>query len=251
MSKKKAFLIHLGVSLLIFSIILMLIIFFWFPSPYFDSEYRMKWITMIAFVDIVIGPGLTLIVYKADKPSVRFDMAVILLLQMSALSWGVWNAWSSHPLTNVFFDGQIYCLDRNEIKAAGVDMEMIPSNMTNEIMFILPYPKTIEMKKEYLYRKNQKLPMVFSLGHLYETATPGMTAELGEKQRDIMPVVNLNENNKQQWNAFKSQYKEINKEWRYFSFNCFGDAQVAVLDRENNKIDGILKMQLPPFWNLK
>ena len=108
MSKKKAFLIHLAASLFVFSIILMLIIYVWYPTPYFDTDYRMKWISMIAFVDIVLGPGLTLFIYRADKPNIRFDMTVIVVLQVTALSWGVWNAWSAHPLTNVFFDGQVY-----------------------------------------------------------------------------------------------------------------------------------------------
>jgi len=166
MSKKKAFLIHLGASLFIFSILLMLIIYIWFPAPYFDADYRMKWILMIAFVDIVLGPGLTLLVYRADKPSIRFDMSVIVILQMTALSWGVWNAWSAHPKTNVFFDGQLYCLNRKEINEIGVDKNIVANSMTDKIMLILPYPETIEKKQEYLGRSVKDKTMVYALGHL-------------------------------------------------------------------------------------
>ena len=249
MSKKKAFLIHLAASLFVFSILLMLIIYVWYPAPYFDINYRMKWIGMIAFVDIVIGPGLTLLIYRADKPNIRFDMSVIILLQLTALSWGVWNAWSGHPKTNVFYDGLLYCLNRAEVKGSGVDEKYVPEGMTDQIMFILPYPETVEMKKEYLNYKDKSKPMIFSLGHLYEEANEEMTADLGKNQQDIMTVVNSSETNKQQWEQFISQYGAVNPEWRYYQFSCFEENRVAVLDRKNNRIEAVLKMKLPVFWS--
>ena len=249
MSKKKAFLIHLAASLFVFSIILMLIIYLWYPTPYFDTDYRMKWISMIAFVDIVLGPGLTLFIYRADKPNIRFDMAVIVILQVSALSWGVWNAWSAHPLTNVFFDSQIYCLDRKEVDASGVDRDIVANGMKDKIMLLLPYPESREMKKEYLSHSIKDKPMAFALGHLYEVANEEMTAQLNEDQPDIMSVVKGSENNMKQWQQFISKYEKVNADWRYYRFKCFKDEQVIVLNRKNNKIEGVLKMQLPQYWN--
>jgi len=248
MSKKKAFLIHLAASLFVFSVLLMLIIYVWYPAPYFDVDYRMKWIGMIAFVDIVIGPGLTLLVYRADKPTVKFDMSVIIVLQLTALSWGVWNAWSGHPKANVFYDGQLYCLNRSEIKEAGIDEKQVPEVMTDQIMLILPYPETPDLKKEYLEREDKSKPMVFSLGHLYKVASSEMTAQLGERQPDIMSVVNSSETNKNQWKQFISHYEVINPDWRYYQFHCFEDDRVAVLDRKNNKIEAIINMKLPLYW---
>lgn len=249
MSKKKAFLIHLAASLFVFSILLMLIIYIWYPAPYFDADYRMKWIAMIAFVDIVIGPGLTLLVYKADKPSVRFDMSVIVLLQLTALSWGVWNAWAAHPKTNVFFDGQLYCMDRKEVKAAGVDTDDVQEFMSDGIMLILPYPDTQDKRKEYLDYSDKEKPMVFTLGHLFEVASKETIAGLGEKQSDIMPVLESNDDYMKQWKQFISNYEAVNTDWRFYNFNCYEYDRVVVLDRKNNKIEAVLKMKLPVFWN--
>lgn len=251
MSKKKAFLIHLGASLFVFSIILMLIIYVWYPAPYFDADYRMKWIMMIAFVDIVIGPGLTLLIYQADKPNIRFDMSVIVILQVTALSWGVWNAWSAHPLTNVFYNGKIYCLDRKEVKDSGVDMEIVSSNMTDKLMLILPYPETKERKSEYLSRLVKGQPMVFRLGAWYEIANKEVTSTFDEEQPDIMQIVGINEKNTEQWNKFISRYDSVSTDWRYYKFNCFAESQIAVLDRKNNKIEAVINMDLPQFWNYK
>jgi len=251
MSKKNAFLIHLAASLFVFSILLMLIIYVWYPAPYFDTDYRMKWISMIAFVDLVLGPGLTLLVYRADKPSVRFDMSVILILQITALSWGVWSAWKGHPVSNVYFDGQIYCLDRKELKAAGAADELIGNSMSDEIMLMLPYPETVDKKRAYLKRVDKEKPMIFSLGEYYRPVTTEDTVTFGEKQDDIKKIITLSEDYTREWESLLAEYGTEKEQWRYYSFHCFEGNYVAVLDRENNKIDAVLKMKLPDFWNFK
>ena len=251
MSKKNAFLIHLAASLFVFSIILMLIVYVWYPAPYFDTDYRMKWIAMIAFVDVVIGPGLTLLVYRADKPTVRFDMSVILILQITALSWGVFSAWKGHPVTNVYFDGEIYCMDREELKATGAAEALIAGSMTDEIMLMLPYPETAEQKSAYLNRDDKEKPMVFSLGQYYKPVTTDDTATFGDKQSDIKKIIEVSRDYKKEWGGLLSEYGSEKEEWRYYNFHCFTGNYVAVLDRENNKIDAVLKMKLPNFWNLK
>lgn len=249
MSKKKAFLIHLAASLFVFSILLMLIIYVWYPTPYFDADYRMKWIAMIAFVDIVLGPCLTLLIYKADKPNIRFDMSVIVILQLTALTWGAGNAWSAHPLTNVLFDGQIYCFDRKQVETSGVNSEIVANGMTDKVMLLLPYPETVEQKREYLASIVEGQPAVFSLGHLFEVAKDEAIASLDENQPDLLRIVNSDPHLLKQWQEFISSYDKVNPDWRYYKFNCFKKSQIAVLDRKNNKIEAIVKMQLPPFWN--
>ncbi len=251
MSKKKAFLIHLAASLFVFSIILMLIIYVWYPAPYFDTDYRMQWIMMIAFVDIVLGPGLTLLIYRVDKPNLRFDMSAIVILQLTALGWGVGTAWSAHPLTNVFFDGQIYCLDKKQVETAGVDKSLVTAGMSDRVMLVLPYPDTSEKKTEYLASLVKGQPIVFALGHLFEAADTEVIANLDELQANIIPLIMDKPSNIEQWKIFMSDHDAVNKDWRYYQFHCFKKFQIAVLDRKNNKIEGIMKLELPPFWNYK
>jgi hypothetical protein len=52
--KKEAFLIHLGISLVIFAVLYYLIVYVWYPAPFFDMDYRLRWLRIIAFVDIVL-----------------------------------------------------------------------------------------------------------------------------------------------------------------------------------------------------
>lgn len=251
MSKRNAFLIHLGMSLLVFSILLMLIIYVWYPAPYFDMAYRMKWIKLIAFVDLVIGPGLTLLVFKPNKPSIRFDMSVILILQISALSWGVWNAWSVHPRLNVYFDSQIYCLDHNDLTLSGFDQAMAVSPMPDKIMTILPYPETAEKKRDYLAMARGTRSMLYYLGKEYQPVDTEMTSRLNQEQPDFLSVVEASESNKKQWKSFISAHGVVNPDWRFYRFNCLEDNRTLVLNRKSNKIEAVLKIGLPPYWEFK
>ena len=248
MSKKNAFLIHLGASLLVFIFLLLMIIYVWYPAPYFDASYRMKWITVIAFVDLVIGPGLTLLVFKPNKPSLKFDMSVILILQLSALGWGVYNAWSVHPQLNVFFDNQIYCLDQQEIRDAGVDKSMVSVPIPDKLTAILPYPETTEQKHEYLKGSEPGLNMVYRLGHLYEKPTNEVVSKLGQGQKDFMQIVRKNDWNQQQWEQFIASYPQVKPDWKYFGLNCVYGKRTAVFDSEQNKIEAILDIELPLGW---
>ena len=53
--KKEAFLIHLGISPVIFAVLYYLIVYVWYPAPFFDMDYRLRWLRIIAFVDIVLA----------------------------------------------------------------------------------------------------------------------------------------------------------------------------------------------------
>lgn len=80
--------IHLGISLAVAALVACLIYFVWYPHPYFEVAGGSKLMLLIMGVDIVIGPLLTLVVYKAGKKSLRFDLACIAVLQAAAFLYG-------------------------------------------------------------------------------------------------------------------------------------------------------------------
>ena len=71
----------------------------------------------------MIGPILTLIVYKPGKPSLKFDLSVIVVLQISALSYGMHTVFEGRPTFVVFsvdrFDvSRAYEIDPDSAKKA-------------------------------------------------------------------------------------------------------------------------------------
>jgi len=119
MSRIKAFLIHLGISAIIFLVLLFFIVFIWYPSPYFSTDGGWQGIKIVAAVDMVLGPLLTLIVFKSGKRGLKLDLTVIGLLQATALAWGVFIVHDQRTALVVFADGGFYSLNSDQIWRAG------------------------------------------------------------------------------------------------------------------------------------
>jgi hypothetical protein len=88
MNRFQAASIHLGISLIVAALVGCLIYFVWYPHPYFQVAGGNNLMLLIMGVDIVIGPLLTLVVYKAGKKGLRFDLACIAVLQAGAFLYG-------------------------------------------------------------------------------------------------------------------------------------------------------------------
>lgn len=98
MTRFRAFALHLLLSLVIIGGVAFGLFALWYPPSLLGFAKADRLFTLIAAIDIVAGPLLTLIVYKAGKPSLKFDLTVIALLQAAFLGLGLWTAWSSRPV---------------------------------------------------------------------------------------------------------------------------------------------------------
>ena len=102
MSRFKAFAIHFAISLVIFFILLYFILVQWYPEPLFSTDGGWKVIRIIIGVDLILGPLLTLIVFKSGKPGLKFDLTMIAFVQAIALSWGVWTTYNERPAAIIY-----------------------------------------------------------------------------------------------------------------------------------------------------
>ena len=98
MSRWKAALIHLAISIVVIAGVASLLIFIWYGWELFGMLGGRKLIAILGISDVVIGPLLTLIVYKAGKKSLKFDLTVIALLQAAFLAYGLNVMRESRPI---------------------------------------------------------------------------------------------------------------------------------------------------------
>lgn len=98
----KAFTIHLVISTLIALIVIGLIFFIWYPTPLHSAVGVTQISLILLAVDVVLGPLLTLLVYKVGKKTLVMDLTVIALLQLGALSYGLWTVAEGRPAWLVF-----------------------------------------------------------------------------------------------------------------------------------------------------
>lgn len=125
MTRFKAFASHLGISMMIFLVVLYLIIFKWYPPPFFTSDGGWQGIRIMVGVDLVLGPLLTLIVFKPGKPGLKFDLTMIGLVQAGALIWGIWTVHHQRPIAAVYVENYFAPVPHYEIKGQGMSLDKL------------------------------------------------------------------------------------------------------------------------------
>lgn len=101
-TKLKAFSIHLSISALIALCVVALVFFIWYPAPLHTAVGVTGVFLILLVVDVVLGPLLTLLVYKPGKKTLVMDLTVIALLQLSALGYGLYTVAEGRPAWLVF-----------------------------------------------------------------------------------------------------------------------------------------------------
>jgi hypothetical protein len=115
MSKLRAFLIHLAISATVVGTVFMIIFFFWYPNPYFRVSGADDIVRVLIGVDLVLGPVLTLVLFKSGKPRLMFDLSVIAVIQVSALIYGTTIIFQERPYFVVFAVDRFVVVPKKDI----------------------------------------------------------------------------------------------------------------------------------------
>ncbi len=117
--KSKAFasLLHLGLSLLVAAAVAGIVFGVWYPHEYSAMSGGRNLFVLMASVDVVMGPLLTLVVFNPAKPrtELRRDLAIIGLLQLAALGYGMHTAFVARPVGLVFEVDRFKIVSANDV----------------------------------------------------------------------------------------------------------------------------------------
>jgi hypothetical protein len=102
MSRWKAAGVHLLLSMAIVGIMVLFMLLVWYPWPLFEAAGGSRLIFILAAVDVTIGPLITLVIFKAGKKGLKFDLSAIALLQLAALGYGIHTVYLARPVYMVF-----------------------------------------------------------------------------------------------------------------------------------------------------
>lgn len=115
MTRIKAALAHFGISVFVFALFLSLVFFVWYAWPFNLTEGIAEIVYLMAGIDVVLGPLLTLIVFKAGKKSLKFDLSVIALVQVTALVYGGMIIYKERPGYVAFSEDRFYVVGLSEV----------------------------------------------------------------------------------------------------------------------------------------
>jgi len=188
MSRFKAFAIHFSISLLIFFFLLYFILVQWYPEPLFSTDGGWKVIRIIVGVDLVLGPLLTLIVFKSGKPGLKFDLSMIALVQVLALSWGVWTTYNERPAAVIYTLDFFTPVPAYQLAKQGITAkELKQFGDTWPILIYIDVPK--EKLSEILTESMQAKKPLYLLSKYYKKFGKEQAAVLKENSMNIEKYV--------------------------------------------------------------
>ena len=118
MTRYRAAGIHLMISFIIVFVLLALMFGLWYPNQYFKLMGGGGLIYLIVGIDLCLGPLLTLVVFKSGKKSLKFDLAIIALMQIAALAYGSYTMFNARPVFTAFADGEFSVATAGELELA-------------------------------------------------------------------------------------------------------------------------------------
>jgi hypothetical protein len=125
--------IHLGISLALAALAALLVFLVWYPYPYREISGGRSLFLLVVSVDVIMGPLMTLVVFNRSKPrrELRRDLTIIGLLQLAALTYGLWTVAVARPVHLVFEIDRFRVVHAIDIPAdllshAPVDLQQLP-----------------------------------------------------------------------------------------------------------------------------
>lgn len=96
--KLKALTYHFLASLVLIVIAVIAVFYVWYPAPLYTTTGVNQIFLILIGVSVCVWPLLTFLVSKPNKPSLKFDLSVIVILQLLAFIFGLYHIYDGRPV---------------------------------------------------------------------------------------------------------------------------------------------------------
>lgn len=244
MSKRiKFFLGHLTLSLFVISLIIGFIFLFWYPLPLAKAVGVTNILLILALIDLIIGPVLGFLVYKEGKKTLKFDLTIIVLVQVIALTYGVYSVSQGRPAWIVYNVDRFEVIKKNEIIQENIKEA---SQKYQTISWLKPQFVAATFAKNQEQRQDDMFTEIFAGVSIAQR--PERYVELSEVQEKIKSrAKNLSELS--QYNQTQHVEKVLNK---YPEANAWLPLKASAVDMVvliNTETTEIIKIVDLRPWN--
>lgn len=195
MSKRlKFFFSHLSISFLIALLVIGLVFFVWYPAPLAKAVGVTNIFLMMLAIDVIVGPILGWLVYQEGKKTLKFDLSVIILIQIAALCYGVFSIEQGRPAWLVYNVDRFELVRKNEL--VDTNIQQAQPQFQQPSWFKPQYVAT-EFAKDIQQRNDEMFAEV--LGGISIAQRPERYVELTQAKTQIqqraLPLVELQQYN--------------------------------------------------------
>lgn len=213
-AKLKASAIHLGISAVVFIGILYLILVAWYPGVFFEAEGGWSGIKLMAAVDLVLGPSLTLIIFNHTKAKkeIVLDLSLIAIIQISALIWGGLQVYSERPVALVMWEGTFYTVTEDYYSKQSISLKDIASYSNEKPLIIYAETDHTVAQLEQIKQLNEEKIPPYAQVHLYYPLKENINKVLPHQLSDeLLSTVLNNDQLDTERHVFlaKAKYKDL------------------------------------------
>ena len=115
MTRAKVFRIRFAATVLALLLAVAITRLLWYPGGYFAISGVSRLLLVLAVVVVVLGPGLSTVLYKPGKPGLRFDLIVIACAEIAVLGWALFEIHDRRPAFTVFAVDRFEVVARSEV----------------------------------------------------------------------------------------------------------------------------------------
>jgi len=242
LSRFKAAGLHFIASLFLFSLLGFVVVQLWYPQPYFSASGGWQGLQIIALVDVVLGPCLTFIIYQSTKPrkELMMDIGLIVLIQVSALAYGIHALHSQRPVALVFWENRFHTVPAQALSNQGIDIDTLRQfSQQSPAKVYAQNPLILAEKKEMLKRINeQRLPPTHQFD-LYRSIESHKQAILSHSI-DINEVIQANSDMSEQLTTLLDKTQTTQAENFYIVLESRYQNIILVLNSDAQQV-GFLK----------
>jgi len=236
---------HLVLSAAVLAIFFILVFFIWYPAPYFDIEGTHTVILLLIGVDLVIGPLLTLVIFKPDKPALKLDLSLIVVVQITALLYGAYTIHSERPYFVVFNAEQFTIVPASEL--GKLNMHLLEADIEHR-----------HLGPSYVYidrSSNMTFQMFKSIAHgppiehrpeFYKDFTSHITSHPG-RGFNIEKLAIASPENKAKVDALRARHPDT-RDLGFYSIQ--GKRRYAILVVDHRNADIIDYLDINPWTSL-
>lgn len=165
----RVFIGHLLITLLVLSIITFATLSWWSPKPYMDAEGGWSVLIIFTLVVIVVGPVLTLFLFKPGKKGLLLDLVLIGIFQITAIVFGTYTLYEKRPVFLVFAVDRFILVSKDDIDTSQLKPDvLLPSFNQKPISVYARLPENVEKKAQLLQEVLAGKPDVEFRAEYYE-----------------------------------------------------------------------------------
>lgn len=235
-----AFATHLVISLVVFLSFLLLMLAYWYPSPFFFLQGGTQVLKILVGVDVILGPIITLIIFVPKKKGLKFDIAVISILQIAALLYGANIIYDERPVFSVFAVDRFVVVGIHDIDAKKLPKEYGDISRSGPIAVYAKFPDDIHERKKIML---EALSGGKDIEFRPETYRPLLDYWDKAKEKSIKYELVDNDQNR---SVLKKFFQGKNRE-DFVLFPIYGrfNQVVAVFHSKTGKLEGSINIPIP------